>query len=153
LGNQLKSLDSLTRSDRDRIRAENGKLTKDFMRVKLKFQRNVQATTQRIRDIDVGGGLASHPVNTGDQQRLQLQLQQEDIDEKILQEREEEILEINKKVVQVNAVFKDLAQIVNRQQEDIDHIETNIEESHKSAKAGLDQIEKAAKYQSGCVVS
>jgi t-SNARE complex subunit (syntaxin) len=56
-------------------------------------------------------------------------------------------------VGQVNEIFRDLAQIVNKQQEDIDTIEQNVEQSHKAAKSGLDQVEKAAKYQPGCIIS
>lgn len=52
----------------------------------------------------------------------------------------------------MNEIFKDLAEIVNKQQEDIDTIATNVESSHEAAKRGLEQVEKAAKYQPGCTV-
>lgn len=53
---------------------------------------------------------------------------------------------------QVNEIFRDLAEIVNAQQEDIDAIATNVESSHEAAKKGLEQVEKAAKYQPGCTL-
>ena len=39
-------------------------------------------------------------------------------------------------------IFKDLAEIVNDQQEDINTVEAMIEKSHAHARSGLDQVEK-----------
>mmetsp|Transcript_36586 Transcript_36586/g.97845 ORF Transcript_36586/g.97845 Transcript_36586/m.97845 type:complete len:158 (+) Transcript_36586:601-1074(+) len=50
-------------------------------------------------------------------------------------------------------IFKDLAEIVNDQQEDINTVEAMIEKSHAHARSGLDQVEKANEHQQGCVVS
>jgi t-SNARE complex subunit (syntaxin) len=80
-------------------------------------------------------------------------LQAEDLDERLLQEREEEIVAINQSVVKVNEIFRDLGELVSRQQEDIDAIEQNVQHSHAAAKSGLEQVAKAAKYQAGCSLS
>ena len=87
------------------------------------------------------------------QQRQQQALLHEDLDEGLLREREEELLRINQSVVKVNEIFRDLGELVARQQEDIDTIETNVERSHAAAKQGLEQVEKAAKYQPGCAIA
>jgi len=70
-----------------------------------------------------------------------------------MQERDVEIRKINKEMHTVNEIFKDLAGIVNEQQEEIDNIETLMENSNAHAKAGLEQVQKANEYQSGCLVS
>jgi len=40
-------------------------------------------------------------------------------------------------------IWKDLAHIIDSQQEDIDQVEENMEQANQSAEAGLKQIEKA----------
>jgi len=56
---------------------------------------------------------------------------------------------------QVNEIYKDLAHIVGSQQENVDAIESQTEESKANAEQGLKQIEKAnEKYGNGqCVIS
>jgi len=49
--------------------------------------------------------------------------------------------------------WKDLANIVGDQQEDIDTIENSTVDSCMKAKAGLAQVEKANASQNPCVVS
>lgn len=70
-----------------------------------------------------------------------------------MREREEEIMEIHQNVTKVNEVFKDLADIVNDQQQEIDSVESMIERSNQHAKSGLKQVEKASEHQSGCSIS
>ena len=52
-----------------------------------------------------------------------------------MREREEEIRNINKGMVQVNEIYKDLAHIVGSQQEHVDAIESQMEESRQGPKA------------------
>jgi t-SNARE complex subunit (syntaxin) len=75
--------------------------------------------------------------------------------EDIMREREEEIRNINRGMHQVNEIFKDLAHIVSSQQDQIDNIETQMEESKANAESGLQQVEKAnEKYgNSQCTIS
>ena len=75
--------------------------------------------------------------------------------EEIMREREAEIRNINKGMHQVNEIYKDLAHIVGSQQENVDAIESQTEESKANAEQGLKQIEKAnEKYGNGqCVIS
>jgi hypothetical protein len=194
LGGQLRVSESLSKLEKDRIRAENSKLAKDFQRLKGKFEAGVKAAAARIRELEqargtgVDGRQGGAVLSPQEAERLQLQLAQDDIDERILQEREEEIMAINQSVVkvrllpaktgilygavggwsslktnghgwycphasQVNEIFRDLGELVNKQQEDIDRIEDNVQHSHAAAKSGLEQVEKAAKYQPGCLLS
>ena len=72
-----------------------------------------------------------------------------------MKEREEEIRSINRGMHQVNEIYKDLAHIISSQQDQIDTIETQMEESRANAEQGLKQVEKAnEKYgNSQCTVS
>jgi t-SNARE complex subunit (syntaxin) len=60
-----------------------------------------------------------------------------------MREREEEIRNINRGMHQVNEIYKDLAHIVGSQQEQVDSIETQMEDSRANAESGLQQVEKA----------
>lgn len=73
----------------------------------------------------------------------------------IMREREEEIRNINRGMHQVNEIYKDLAHIVGSQQEQVDNIETQMEESRVNAESGLQQVEKANEKfgNANCVVS
>lgn len=75
--------------------------------------------------------------------------------EQIMREREDEIRKINQGMHQVNEIYKDLAHIVGSQQEHVDAIETQMEESRANAEAGLQQVEKANQQfgSSQCIIS
>lgn len=55
----------------------------------------------------------------------------------------------------MNEIYKDLAHIVGSQQDQIDTIETQMEDSRANAESGLKQVERAnEKYGSSqCVIS
>ena len=75
--------------------------------------------------------------------------------EEIMREREEEIRKINQGMHQVNAIYKDLAHIVAGQQEHVDAIETQMEDSRANAEAGLNQVQKANEQfgNAKCIIS
>ena len=75
-------------------------------------------------------------------------MQEEAINDAILREREEEIRTINADVHKVNEIFRDLATLVDKQQDDVDKIGELVERSHAHAEKGLDQVQKAAANQS-----
>lgn len=171
---QLRAAEGLpTKGEKDRTKAEIQKMSKDAQRLKLRFENFGRGTAARIRELDLvgrradalfdggaGRGGSGGEGGGGGGQRMQMLQQQqqqmliaEDLDERLLQEREAEIVLINQSVVKVNEIFRDLGQLVSRQQEDIDVIEQNVQHSHAAAKSGLEQVEKAAKYQAGCILS
>jgi hypothetical protein len=163
------SSSSLSKAEKDRLRAEANKMGKDAARLRARFDNAVRHLQGRVREADLrarreeaalSGALASAAgnagaggVSAGGGSTRQQQLLHEDLDEGLLREREEELLQINQSVVKVNEIFRDLGELVARQQEDIDGIEQNVERSHAAARSGLEQVEKAAKYQSGCVIA
>jgi len=64
-----------------------------------------------------------------------------------MREREEEIRNINRGMHQVNEIYKDLAHIVDSQQEQIDTVGALLEDAKGNAESGLKQVEKANERQ------
>ena len=60
---------------------------------------------------------------------------------------------MNRDLKLVNEMFKDMAQIVEGQGEMVEKVAESAEESHERAKAGLEQVQQAARYQSSCTIS
>ena len=158
------------------------KLKRDFERVQLRTSQMQELATKKIsciQNIQKSTATASYnnssynPFSNGDadnrtssfndneqtnilaeQQRLQqLQLQEDRLHEEIMREREEEIRNINHGMHTVNEIFKDLAHIVGQQQEQVDQIENQMEDSRANAESGLAQVEKAnEKYGQQCSI-
>jgi t-SNARE complex subunit (syntaxin) len=145
------------------------KLERDFERV----QNNVSATKAKVtrqmkqyqqrggtdgdnmsETIGSSSGNGSANMLQTQQQLIQQQLEQDRLNEEIMREREEEIRKINKGMHTVNEIYKDLAHIVGQQQEDVDKIETQMEDTRDTAQSGLDQVHQAnEKYgQQQCVM-
>jgi len=157
----------MPRADAARLRATHIKLTRDYRRVETNFKNIQLETKKRPHHPQRNASAASNhnfqnPPNSNnsnfpEQQSFQLQqqLQEDRINEEIMREREEEIRNINKGMHQVNEIYKDLAHIVAGQQEQIDEVETHMEDANTNAEAGLKQIEKAsAKAESSqCIIS
>lgn len=135
------------------------KLKRDFERVQARVQ-SLKLDVERMERMakSSAGGAASGGYNANNnassssahnqnsassQQQMQLQMQQDGLSEEIMREREEEIRNINRGMHQVNEIYKDLAHIVGSQQEHVDTIETQMEESRANAEQGLKQVEKA----------
>merc|ERR1711988_1766088 len=93
-------------------------------------------------------------IDEGKFLQLDLQTQEEDaVNEAILKEREQDIKQINQQVHMVHETFKDLAELVNEQQESVDKIANNVDNAHENTKEGVRQLEKAAEYQTSCIIS
>ena len=80
-------------------------------------------------------------------------LQGAEVDEAIAEERERDIRRINQDLVMVNEMFQDVAKLVDDQNKPIDDIAQSTEESHARAQEGLKQVQQAANYQPGCLLS
>jgi len=172
--NQLHShesrLSALPRSEASSLRTTHVKLTRDYRLVEQQFK-NVQLDVKRKRSLaevrhrevarmdeeekerkrrEKGG--ADEMTEEG--MRWQMQIQEDKINEEIMREREEEIKNIHKGMHQVNEIYKDLAHLVDSQQEGIDQIETQMENTKENTASGLKHIEKANESsQSQCIVS
>lgn len=160
LSEQVAQFDRVPRHESASLRAQHSKLSKDYTRV-LNVFRSVKEKADRknAEAVDVQATRPAPARVLRDQKtlehdtQLRAQLQEEAINEAILREREEEIQEIHQNVVKVNEIFKDLAELVNDQQEDIDNVETMIARSNQHARRGLAEVEQANATNAGCCIS
>jgi len=143
------------------------KLERDFERVQGLAQSAKAKVTRQQKQLQQRGGTSGSASavaleqNTAantlqmEQERFQIQLQQDKLQEEIMREREEEIRNINKGMHTVNEIYKDLAHIVGSQQEQVDQIENQMEDARNNAESGLEQVQKANdKYNnSNCTIS
>lgn len=73
-------------------------------------------------------------------------VREEDYNVRVMQEREEEILEINHKMHTVNEIYKDLADIIDEQQDLIDNVDNSIELANADVKEGTANVNEARRY-------
>lgn len=100
-------------------------------------------------------GIANEGSEYGDL-KIQSQLikvQEVDIDSLIIEERERDIKKINQDILLVNEMFKDMAQIVEKQNDMVEEIHQHTEESNIKAQEGLANVKQAAKHQGACIIS
>eukprot|EP00985_Skeletonema_marinoi_P027571 scaffold22891_cov151-Skeletonema_marinoi.AAC.6 len=105
-------------------------------------------------DLNGGGGGVGGGDLSEEGVRWQMQIQEDRINEEIMREREEEIRNIHKGMHTVNEIYKDLAHLVDNQQEGVDQIENQMENAKDNTASGLKHIEKANEASSSqCVIS
>jgi hypothetical protein len=80
-------------------------------------------------------------------------LQEHDIEEMLIEEREKDLKKINEDIAIVHDMFVRMADIVEDQGIKIEQIHTATETSHERAEAGLEQVKQAAAYQPTCTIS
>jgi len=162
LSQQETLMESMTRTDASKSRATHVKLTRDYRWVETKFkniqlenkQRRNVLEAQRIAEMEERNRRQFEQGIDSNNAQLQMQLQDQRVTEEIMREREEEVRKINQGMHQVNEIYKDLANIVSYQQDQVDEVEAHMENANKNAESGLQQIEKAsAKSDSTCVIS
>lgn len=81
------------------------------------------------------------------QTQQQLLMLEEENNSKYAQEREQEVNAIVKSIVDLNAIFKDLSQMVVDQGTVLDRIDYNIEQTQVQVYEGFKQLQKADTYQ------
>jgi len=164
-------LSTLPRTEASSLRTTHVKLTRDYRLVEQQFK-NAQLDVKRkrslaeVRQREMGRmeeeererkrrekGVGGEEM-TEEGMRWQMQIQEDKINEEIMREREEEIKNIHKGMHQVNEIYKDLAHLVDGQQEGVDQIETQMENTKENTATGLKHIEKANESsQSQCIIS
>jgi t-SNARE complex subunit (syntaxin) len=130
------------------------KLQRDFQTIQARATRCHETATRKLaqKATTSSSSYQQQQLNNGDssssttntyQQQQRLQLMEDRLHEQIMREREDEIRNINQGMHTVNEIYKDLAHIVSTQQENIDQIETQMEDSKANAENGLKQVELA----------
>ncbi len=175
LESQTKQLDQLPRAEIAKSRIALVKLTKDFERVKatadltiseaaavkvdLNSKSNAGSSLDQKDTVFQMGNQSNSPskpkaMMKGGELQFENQLQGQAVDDLIAEERERDILKMNQDLRLVNEMFKDMAQIVEKQQPAIEQVAVAAEASHERAKAGLEQVQQAAAHQGGgCFIS
>ena len=92
-----------------------------------------------------GGDIAGGGDGVQSQHHLRVQQREEEYAHQVMQQREQELLDINRKMHVVDEIYKDLGEIVGQQQETIDELENQFERAEESTRRGLEQLEKANK--------
>jgi len=159
------NLEHLSRQEAARRRAAHVKLSKDFGRLHT-LQESLESEAKRRQDRmaeerkkfvmahPFEGGSVTDSISKREKNlMLQAQLQEQRVNQAIIEETEREMMEINKKLHQVNEIYKDLAELVVTQSEQVNHIEATTEAAHARAKAGLEQVKKAHDAQPVCAIS
>jgi len=160
LNEQEKNLPTLSRTEAAKNRAGLVKLRRDYQHVQSRFK-NLCLTTKQKKEFAIAQQREkTEQVESRNAEseslklQIQQQIEQDKVAEQIMKERHEEIIQINQGMRQVNDIYKDLANIVGSQQEDIDQIDNQMEESKEHAAAGLKQVEEAnIKADQNCVIS
>jgi len=140
------------------------KLVKDFQIILQRFQeiskiaaekeRNTPLPQKSQKSQNAYASYDDEPVDYEKQglieaqrtQQLQLDNDRQFMDS-LIADREQGIREIEKAVVEVNEIFRDLSNLVHEQGAMIDNIESNIEESVVKTSEGVEELRKANDYQ------
>eukprot|EP00607_Mallomonas_marina_P002812 CAMPEP_0182428904 /NCGR_PEP_ID=MMETSP1167-20130531/24494_1 /TAXON_ID=2988 /ORGANISM="Mallomonas Sp, Strain CCMP3275" /LENGTH=109 /DNA_ID=CAMNT_0024612113 /DNA_START=627 /DNA_END=956 /DNA_ORIENTATION=+ len=105
-------------------------------------------------EMSLGSGMRAGDASlAGPPPRLIQAYKDNDVDQAIIEEREREIRKINRDLVLVNEMFKDVASLVEGQRGTVEQIAVATESSHERAQAGLEQVQQAAANQSSCCIS
>ncbi|GJJ14175.1 hypothetical protein Clacol_008436 [Clathrus columnatus] len=136
------------------------KISHDFQLSVVAFQRAQQLSAERQRTVVEGIKIAVEEEETrGDEAPLssgqrQAQLLQSTLtpaelsfQESIIQEREEDIREIEAGIVELSEIFRDLGTIVQQQGGMIDNIETNITAVADNTREAANELDIAHEYQ------
>ncbi|KAI8599323.1 t-SNARE [Dissophora ornata] len=143
---------------------EHNKLSKDFQKVLVEFQKvqRVSAEKQRefvdrVRQTNVRNDYEDEDQNeSGDQplindtqRRMQLMVVDNELEynESLIVQREEEIREIESGITELNEIFRDLGTMVNEQGSMLDSIENNVTSISMSTQAASEELTTAAIHQ------
>jgi len=98
---------------------------------------------------DQKAGLTSNEQIDHQQRQAQLLQEQEqaEIDLAVAQEREEAIRNLERDILDINDIFKELGSMISEQGEVIDSIEQNVERAQDQIETGAVHLEKAKVYQ------
>ncbi|KAF9184265.1 hypothetical protein BGZ51_003463 [Haplosporangium sp. Z 767] len=143
---------------------EHNKLSKDFQKVLVEFQKvqRVSAEKQRefvdrVRQTNVRNDYededrsesGDQPLINDTQRRTQLMVVDNELEynESMIVQREEEIREIEQGITELNEIFRDLGTMVNEQGSMLDSIENNVTSISMSTHAASEELTTAAVHQ------
>ncbi|EDQ88090.1 uncharacterized protein MONBRDRAFT_26630 [Monosiga brevicollis MX1] len=152
---QFGRLDGGTASERKNRGLEQTKMRKDLEAVANQFKvaykavlQKEQATISRERAESVGYGQGPEEKQSliEDDRRQQLDMEV-DYRTAQIEERNQGIRELESQMTEVNDIFKDLAQIVQEQGDQLDSIEANLTTTASRTEQGVEELTRASRYQ------
>ncbi|KAJ7634529.1 t-SNARE [Roridomyces roridus] len=136
------------------------KTSNDFETSLREFQRAQKMSVERQRSVvqnvrmaveeDSEPSSATHTQRDGEQvQMLQQRLSPHELayQESLIQEREQEIREIESGIHELVEIFQDLGTLVTQQGEMVDNIESNIFSVSQDVSNGAEELRRASEYQ------
>ncbi|KAJ3412501.1 hypothetical protein HDV05_000639 [Chytridiales sp. JEL 0842] len=140
------------------------KLQKDFEDVLKRFQSVSKLAAEKSREyVHKARAQKKHmeeeeeedeeserePLMAGAQRMHQLQSLDNEVEynEALIEEREEELRNIERSIVEVNEIFRDLGTIVNEQQYMLDNIESNVSDVAINMENATGELRTASRYQ------
>ncbi len=131
------------------------KLKRDFESCLIEFQTTSKLSAQKSREYIIKAQ-TYQDYQTEEEETEQAPLLKNSIlvpeehvayNESIINEREQDILEIERNIVQVNEIFRDLGTIVNEQQYLLDNIEANVGNTVVNMENATNELRTANNYQ------
>ncbi|KAF9434436.1 hypothetical protein BGZ76_008016 [Entomortierella beljakovae] len=153
----------LSRFDSTGKKLEHQKVSKDFSKVLVEFQKVQRISAEKQRDYVLRARKASkddynetanregdqQPLVDDVQRRLQILVVDNELEynESMIAQREEEIHEIEQGITELNEIFRDLGNMVHEQGGMLDSIETNVSSIAVSTNAAAEELTTAAVHQ------
>lgn len=156
---QLSMLTSQTPDNRayklqwQRLTGEFKEVTQRYSTVQKQVAEKAKLFTPTSSTVPTGDLLgwneASDDRAEREEHQRQLMMQDEtiDIEVALLQEREEQIRQLEADILDVNEIFRDLGMLVHEQGEVVDTIEAHVTVAHDQVEDGREELIKAAAYQ------
>ncbi|KAF9357295.1 SNAP receptor [Mortierella sp. AD094] len=154
----------LTKFDAAGKKLEHQKVSKDFSKVLVEFQKVQRVSAEKQRDFvlkarqvgtrndyydDESGDTGEQPLINDDQRRMQLLVVDNELEynESMITQREEEIREIEQGITELNEIFRDLGSMVHEQGNMLDSIESNVSSIAVTTHTAAEELTTAAVHQ------
>ncbi|KAG0302710.1 hypothetical protein BGZ98_007284 [Dissophora globulifera] len=142
---------------------EHNKLSKDFQKVLVEFQKVQRISAEKQREFvdrvkhtnvrndyeDEDRSESGDRPLINEQRRMQLMVVDNELEynESMIVQREEEIREIESGITELNEIFRDLGTMVNEQGSMLDSIENNVTSISMSTQSASEELTTAAIHQ------
>ncbi|KAF9915566.1 hypothetical protein BX616_005854 [Lobosporangium transversale] len=143
---------------------EHNKLSKDFQKVIVEFQKVQRVSAEKQREFmdrarqsnvrndyedEDRSETGEQPLINDSQRRMQLMVVDNELEynESLIVQREEEIREIEQGITELNEIFRDLGTMVNEQGSMLDSIENNVTSISMSTQSASEELTTAAIHQ------
>ncbi|KAF9381479.1 hypothetical protein CPC16_009831 [Podila verticillata] len=154
----------LVKYDATGKKLEHQKLSKDFQKVLVEFQKVQRVSAEKQREFvdrarltnvrndyedEDGSESGDQPLINNSQRRMQLMVVDNELEynESMIVQREEEIREIEHGITELNEIFRDLGTMVNEQGSMLDSIESNVTSISMTTHSAAEELTTAAIHQ------